>query len=223
MLFGFRTKRVINIDEDATTTFKPITDEGDLYKISEISGMLDLDEKILLVIRQSKMRFVGFLFSPNVIYATDRRMILRDISMLGLKENAIGIPYTAITNVVQKNGFISASIKLSVTRIQDDDSLSASSRIGTTEDENEWLIEHIPKSKASYLVQIIRSRSSKREFLSESQRFITESFDNMIPSPSCPMDSPADELMKIAKLKNEGIISEQEFMTLKQNIIERIH
>jgi hypothetical protein len=218
VLFGFRTRRVIDIDEDVAMTFKPITDEGDLYKINEISGMLEVDETILLVIRQSKIRFVGFRFSPNVIYATDRRLILRNNSLLGLKEDVIGIPYTTITNVSQENTFISTSVR----RVQDDNQFRALSQTETPEGENEWLIEHIPKSKAANLVLIIKSRISKRNLLPENQRFITEPFNNDI-SAFRPVDSPADELLKIAKLKNDGIISEQEFIRLKQIIIERIH
>jgi hypothetical protein len=222
VLFGFRARRVIDIDEDPVMTFKPITDEGDLYKINEISGMLEVDETILLVIRQSKIRFVGFRFSPNVIYATDRRLILRNNSLLGLKEDIIGIPYTSITNVFQENTFISTSVRLSLRQVQDDNQLSALNQTETPEGENEWLIEHIPKNKAANLVLIIKSRKSKRNFLPENQRFITEPFNNDIAAFR-PVDSPADELLKIAKLKNDGIISEQEFIRLKQIIIERIH
>jgi hypothetical protein len=222
VLFGFRTRRVIDIDEDAAMTCKPITDEGDLYKINEVSGMLEVDETILLVIRQSKIRFVDFRFSSNVIYATDRRVILRNNSLLGLKEDIIGIPYTSITNVSQENTFISTSVRLSLRRVQDDNHLSALSQIETPEGENEWLIEHIPKNKAANLVLIVKSRISKRNLLPENQRFIAEPFNSDLLSFR-PVDSPADELLKIAKLKNDGIISEQEFIRLKQIIIERIH
>ena len=48
MLFGLRTKRVINIDADPTSTLMPIKDEGDLYRITEISGMLEVDEKVTI-------------------------------------------------------------------------------------------------------------------------------------------------------------------------------
>jgi hypothetical protein len=209
VLFGFRTRRVIDIDEDAAMTFKPITDEGDLYKINEISGMLEVDETILLVIRQSRISLVGFRFSPNVIYATDRRVILRDNSILGLKEDIVGIPYTTITDVFQENTFISSSVRLSLRRIQNDNRLNAPSQFETTESENELLIEHIPRSKADNLIRLIKSRISKRNLeLNVQDRHV---------------DSPADELVKIAKLKNDGIINEQEFIRLKQIIIERIH
>lgn len=221
MLFGFRTKRVINLDEDLNTPFKPVNNEKDLYRISEISGILEVDEKVLLVIKQSKMNYVGFLFSSNVIYVTDKRMILRDISLHGLKENTIGIPYTIIADVSKREGFISSSVRLKVKRTQGNNNLNRFIQSGITgADDIEWVIEHIPKSKASYLVRIVRSMLARQEILSDSQPFTTGTPDGILPSASTA-DSPADELLKIARLKSEGIINEHEFMRLKQNIIER--
>lgn len=223
MLFGFRTKRVINLDEDVKTVFRPVNNEKDLYRISEISGILEVDEKVLLVIKQSKMNYVGFLFSSNVIYVTDKRMILRDISLHGLKENTIGIPYTIIADVSKREGLMSSSVRLRVKRTQGNNNLNRFIQSGITEaDDIEWVIEHIPKSKASYLVKIVRSMIARREILSDSQPLTSETPDGILPSAS-PADSPADELLKIARLKSEGIINEHEFMRLKQNIIERTY
>lgn len=223
MLFGFRTKRVINLDEDVKTVFRPVNNEKDLYRISEISGILEVDEKVLLVIKQSKMNYVGFLFSSNVIYVTDKRMILRDISLHGLKENTIGIPYTIIADVSKREGLMSSSVRLRVKRTQGNNNLNRFIQSGITEaDDIEWVIEHIPKSKASYLVRIVRSMIARREILSDSQPLTTETPDGILPSASTA-DSPADELLKIARLKSEGIINEHEFMRLKQNIIERTY
>lgn len=223
MLFGFRTKRVINLDEDVKTVFRPVNNEKDLYRISEISGILEVNEKVLLVIKQSKMNYVGFLFSSNVIYVTDKRMILRDISLHGLKENTIGIPYTIIADVSKREGLISSSVRLRVKRTQGNNNLNRFIQSGITEaDDIEWVIEHIPKSKASYLVRIVRSMIARREILSDSQPLTTETPDGILPSASTA-DSPADELLKIARLKSEGIINEHEFMRLKQNIIERTY
>jgi hypothetical protein len=223
VLFGFRTKRVINLDEDVKTVFRPVNNEKDLYRISEISGILEVDEKVLLVIKQSKMNYVGFLFSSNVIYVTDKRMILRDISLHGLKENTIGIPYTIIADVSKREGLMSSSVRLRVKRTQGNNNLNRFIQSGITEaDDIEWVIEHIPKSKASYLVRIVRSMIARREILSDSQPLTTETPDGILRSASTA-DSPADELLKIARLKSEGIINEHEFMRLKQNIIERTY
>ena len=70
-----------------------ITDEDELDEIRKIAEMLNADEKVLVVARQSRIKPGGSHFSPNVIYATDRRIILRDPSMLGLKQDIIDIPY----------------------------------------------------------------------------------------------------------------------------------
>ena len=222
MLFGLRTKRVINIDADPTSTLMPIKDEGDLHRITEISGMLEVDEKVLLVIAQSKIRLVGLPFSSNIIYATDRRIILRDISLHGLKENNIGIPYTIITDIAHKEGFISSRVKLKVNRMQGVNGLTAIGQYGVTGNDLEWIIEHLPNGKAVRLVKIVRAMISKWELLSEDQQRITDPNEHIVASFST-VDSPADELFKIAKLKSEGVLTEQEFIMLKQNIIERFH
>jgi len=222
VLFGSRTKRVININADPKVTTIPIKDEDELYRITEISSMLDINEKVLLVITQSKVRLVGLSFTSYVIYATDRRIIIRDISLHGLKENTIEIPYSIITDISHKEGFISASIRLRVNRIQGDNELPALDQYEIAGKESEWIIEHIPKSKALLLVKIVRAMIDKWEFLAEEHQSIPDATEKTVASFST-LDSPADELFKIARLKIEGVINEQEFARLKQNIIERIH
>jgi hypothetical protein len=51
--------------------------------------MLNPDEKVLLVARQSRIKPGGSLHTPNIIYTTDRRIIIRDPYMLGIKENVV--------------------------------------------------------------------------------------------------------------------------------------
>ena len=222
MLFGSRTKRVINIDAEPKVTTLPIKDEDELYRITEISNVLDINEKVLLVITQSKVRLVGLPFTSYVIYATDRRIIIRDISLKWLKENTVGIPYSLITDINHKEGFISARISLKVSRIRSDEELPSLDEYGNTGNEYEWIIEHIPNSKALLLVNIVRAMINKWEFLSEKHQLGPDTSDNNVTSLTT-LDSLADELFKIARLKSEGVINEQEFARLKQNIIGRIH
>jgi hypothetical protein len=70
-----------------------MTDGNDLEEINKIREMLNPDEKVLLVASQSRIRPGGSHFTPNIIYATDRRIIIRDPYMLGIKENVVDIPY----------------------------------------------------------------------------------------------------------------------------------
>src|SRR5919107_2791471 len=87
-----------------------ITDEDELSEIRKIANMLNPDEKVLLVARQSRILPGGSYFTPNTIYATDRRIILRDPSMLGLKEEIVDIPYNIILNAHLNKGVLSSSV-----------------------------------------------------------------------------------------------------------------
>jgi Bacterial PH domain len=222
VLFGSRTKRVINIGADPKlpTTF-PIKDEDELYRITEISSLLDINEKVLLVITQSKIRLVGLPFTSYVIYATDRRIIIRDISMHGLKENTIGLLYSIITDINHEEGLVSARIRLKIKRTQVDKGLPLLDQYETIGNEFEWIIEHIPKSKALLLVKIVRAMISRLEYSSEEHQ--PPNANESVVASFSMSDSPADELLKIARLKSEGVINDLEFARLKQNIIERIH
>ena len=77
---------------------KSLLDEGDLDDVNKIADILNPDEKILLVARQSKIKPGGSYLTPNTIYATDRRIIIRDPYMLGIKANVVDIPYDIITS-----------------------------------------------------------------------------------------------------------------------------
>ena len=46
--------------------------------------MLNTDEEVLLVAKQSRIKPGGSYMTPNIVYATDRRIIIRDPYMLGL-------------------------------------------------------------------------------------------------------------------------------------------
>lgn len=80
------------------------TDGDDLEEISKIKEMLNPDEKVLLVARQSRIKPGGSLHTPNIIYATDRRIIIRDPYMFGIKENVVDIPYDIVTSVKLERG-----------------------------------------------------------------------------------------------------------------------
>ena len=59
--------------------------------------MLNPNEEVFVVARQSRLKPGGSKFTPNIVYATDRRIIMRDPSMLGLREEVVDIPYDLIS------------------------------------------------------------------------------------------------------------------------------
>jgi hypothetical protein len=215
--------------EDSTTIKKPVTDRDDLEEINKIAEMLNPDEKVFLVARQSRIKPGGSHFTPNIIYATDRRIIVRDPYMLGIKENVVDIPYDIITSIKLEKGLLSSTIRFKAPGLMSSTKLGMIDSIIDGEDNDQGgVIEAIPKDKAEDLLEIIRSgmqddgggggksapsKKQKPSFeLLESKEY-TIPFNQSI--------SIADELRKLAKLKEEGLLTEEEFKQMKQDLIRK--
>ena len=204
---------------------KPVTDRDDLEEISKITEMLNPDDKVLLVARQSRIKPGGSHFTPNIIYATDRRIIVRDPYMLGIKENVVDIPYDIITSIKLEKGLLSSTIRFKAPGLMSSTRLGMMDSIVDGEDDQGGIIEAIPKDKAEDLLEIIRSGmqddgvksapSKKQKASSE----LLESKENTLPSIQSV--SIADEIRKLAKLKEEGILTEEEFKQMKQDLIRK--
>ena len=76
-----------------------IKDREDLDEIKKIAHMLNPNEEVFVVARQSRLKPGGSKFTPNIIFATDRRIIIKDPSMLGLREQVVDFPYDMISSV----------------------------------------------------------------------------------------------------------------------------
>jgi Bacterial PH domain/Short C-terminal domain len=201
---------------------KPLLDGGDLEEINKISEMLNPDEKVLLVARQSKIKPGGSYFTPNTIYATDRRIIIRDPYMLGIKANVVDIPYDIITSLKLEKGLLSSTIRFKAPGLMSPTKLGMIDSIIEGEDDETGIIESIPKDKAEDLLEIIRSgmQDSRRTTTLKKQKSIgldDPKEDTNIPNQSI---SIADELQKLAKLREEGLLTEEEFNQMKQNLIK---
>ncbi|HET8858042.1 MAG TPA: hypothetical protein VFM28_10990, partial [Nitrososphaeraceae archaeon] len=86
MSFGFGYSKKEEEDKEYSQhNKKNVLNGDDLKEVNKIIEMLNPDEKVLLVARQSKIKPGGSFFTPNTIYATDRRIIIRDPFILGLK------------------------------------------------------------------------------------------------------------------------------------------
>src|SRR5215213_4236828 len=136
---------------------KPFTNNDHLDDISKITEMLNPDEKVLLVARQSRIKPGGSHFTPNIIYATDRRIIVRDPYMLGIKENVVDIPYDIITSIKLEKGLLSSTIRFKAPGLMSSTRLGMMDSIVDGEDDQGGIIEAIPKDKAEDLLEIIRS------------------------------------------------------------------
>jgi hypothetical protein len=203
---------------------KPITNKGDLDEINKINEMLNPDEKILLVARQSKIKPGGSYFTPNTIYATDRRIIIRDPYMLGIKANVVDIPYDIITSLKLEKGLLSSTIRFKAPGLMSSTKLGMMDSIIEGEDDQTGIIEAIPKDKAEDLLEIIRSGMHDGRKSAPSKKHLDSKFSESkdYTLSSNQSISIADELQKLAKLKEEGILTEKEFNQTKQDLIRNI-
>jgi Bacterial PH domain/Short C-terminal domain len=213
MHFGFGKKEGVRF----TTN---LTSQGDLDEITKISDILNPDEKVLLVAKQSRIKPGGSKLTPNIVYATDKRIIIRDPYMLGMRENIVDIPYDIITSVKLEKGILSSTIRFRAP------GLVSSSRLGMIdglidgEHDQDGKIDAIPKDKAEKLLETIREgmqgpKTKANTNMSQQQQ---------IPPPSTVSNqsiSIADELAKLAKLKDQEVITENEFLQMKHDLINK--
>jgi Short C-terminal domain len=88
------------------------------------------------------------------------------------------------------------------------------------------VITAIPKDKAQDLVEVIRNgmdrqREVRQQFQPPPTTTPQRTDVDTTSSNNNPTISIADELAKLAKLKEQGVISEAEFQQMKQDLIRR--
>ena len=187
-----------------------ITDEKALNEIEKIAERLDEGEKVLEVAKQSTLKPGGANFSPNTVFATDRRLIIRNPTMLGARENIEDFEYDNLTNIKLEKGLFSSTLVITAPGMGTAARNSTMSGLlpwGRNEDGS---IDGIPKDKAENILKIVRNAIVKAK--KESQK----------PVQVVQQTSTADELAKLAKLKEQGILSDKEFDKMKKDLISKM-
>ena len=196
-----------NNDVDFNTE---ITDESALNEIEKIAERLDEGEKVLEVAKQSRIKPGAALTSPNTVFATDRRLIIRNPTMLGARENIEDFEYDNLTNIKLEKGLFSSTLVITAPGMGTAARNSTMSGLlpwGRNEDGS---IDGIPKDKAENILKIVRNAIVKAK--KESQK----------PVQVVQQTSTADELAKLAKLKEQGILSDKEFDKMKKDLISKM-
>jgi hypothetical protein len=219
-----REQQLVNIGKVGDTNFTASLVKKDAWHASKISEMLNPDERILLVAIQSKIRPGGSLFTPNAIYATDRRIIIRDPYMLGIKENIVDIPYDIITSLKLEKGLLSSTIRFKAPGLVSPTRMGMMDNIADGKDNDPGgIIQAIAKGKAEDLLEIIRSGMLVNNKKSSAKKpFGLPEDRNAAALNEYLLTSIADELRKLAELRNEEILTEQEFQHIKQDLIRKV-
>lgn len=193
MPFGFGKKDAGRRYADGAS-HTDISNTKQLDEIEKIADRLEADEKVMLVTRQTKnpLKPGGSLFTPNSIIVTDKKVILRNPSALGLRQKLEYYQYDTIVDVKLERGVLSSRLEINVP--------------GSFEDAS---IDAVPKDDAEQILRIMADGIKQYRRKSANPQVVQQT------------TSTADELAKLAGLKEQGILSEEEFQKMKQDLISK--
>jgi hypothetical protein len=190
-----------------------VTDRDELEEIRKIANRLDQDERVLFVAKQSRMKPGGsVLATPNIVFATDKRVLIRNPTMLGMRENIEDIPYDKMTSVKLEKGVFSSTVLIRAPGLSEMSRVSKSSGLVAWGRGEDGQIDALPKDKGERLFTVVREGidRAKAAAHSSSSTIVNQQI------------SIVDELTKLAKLKEQGIVSESEFTQMKQDLLKKM-
>ncbi|VVC06296.1 Bacterial PH domain protein [uncultured archaeon] len=158
----------------------------------DISKILQPEEQVLLASQQARSTN---LINPDTIFITTKRLMIRKPTSLGLRKNIEDYRFADIANVKLHKGIVRSSILLKVRFLSDD-----------------LEIDNISKEAGDKIVQLI-------------QQGIAGDLDSPRPhtkTSSVLQQDILDEIKKLANLKDQGILSDDEFKTKKAELLERL-
>ncbi len=134
------------------------------------------------------------MINPDTIFVTTHRLIIRKPTSLGLRKNIEDYLFADIANVKLHKGIVRSSILLKVRFLSD-----------------ALEIDNISKEAGDKLVQLIQQgiAGSLSPEKSKKQAQVTQ-------------QDIIDKIKDLAKLKDQGILSETEFQTKKAELLSRL-
>jgi hypothetical protein len=166
--FGFKKK------ESTPSYTTNITDKYDRDEIKKIAEMLNPNEEVFVVARQSRLKPGGSHFSPNIVFATDRRIIIKDPSMLGMREEVVDIPYDMITSIRLDKGVLSSNVIFRAPGLRSTGRLGMIEKLTGNEysdsgNSEDTVITAIPKDKTQDVVEVIRNGMDRQREVYQQQ------------------------------------------------------
>ena len=134
--------------------------------------------------------------------------------MLGMRENIEDIPYDKMTSVKLEKGIFSSTILIRAPGLSEMSRVSKHSGLIAWGRGEDGQIDALPRDKGERLFTIIREGidGAKKVTVAQSSGTIVNQQQVSI----------ADELTKLATLKQQGVISEIEFTQMKQDLLKKM-
>ncbi len=192
---------MVDIEEEEDFDHGEITDDKNLKEIQKISHQLESDEKVLLVARQSRIKPGGAkILTPHIVFATNKRIIIRNPNFLGARETVEDYRYESITSVKLEKGIFSSAVNFVIPGMTE--ASKSSRRFVMWGRKDEGVIDAIPKFKAEKLVEIVKEGM---EMAKKNKNVVN-------------INAPASEdPMKVLKVRfAKGEISKEEFEEMKK-------
>ncbi len=139
-----------------------ISNQVELDEIKKIEHMFSPGETVYIIAKQA--RFVpggSVLTTPNIIFVTNYRLIIRNPTMLGLRENFVDYSYDKITNIKLEKGMISSTLVITAP------GMGTASRQGNITGLIPWgrgedgTIDAIPNHKAQLILKFVRGKMNE--------------------------------------------------------------
>lgn len=84
--------------------------DKELEQVNKITHRLDKGKQVQFIARQSKHRPGGSFTTSDTIFGTNKRIVIRDPSLLGVRENIVSVSYDKITSIELERGVFSSKI-----------------------------------------------------------------------------------------------------------------
>jgi len=170
-------------------------------EIDKIKDRLDDDERVIMHVRQSRIKPGGAAaINPNTIFVTEKRVIIRNPTRLGLGENIEEYFYHQITNIRLEKGLFSASLVFAIPGLTE---ISKMDRAMSLWGRNaEGTIDAIPKNMAEKMYDYIREKISEAKAKKEN---------------NLQQTTTNDDPLKILKTRYvKGEITKKEYEEMKE-------
>ena len=161
----------------------------------DVAKILQSDEQILLAAQQARSTS---LVNPCSVFVTTHRIIIKKPTNLGLRKNVEDYRFVDIANVQLKKGIIRSAIILKMRFLSDNVE-----------------IDSFPNDVGDKIFKLVDDAISGRLSLTRPEKVV-------VRTPSALQQDIIDKIKKLAKLKDQGILSDVEFQTKKADLLSRL-